>query len=173
MSSPVIDIYLVYEFLKRLVTPFDQTKAFKLGLIDATGKKLKKAQTPEERNAMGYFDRLVFNLKRLLGKIPGGQRQIASYAAALLLIREYQNPTELGDNPLMLEHQLFTEMHSLQLNEDAPVNATGSAVAGTGDSGVHWVKPPPNRKRMGKPIDGIRFIRRKRYELIKRIKQGQ
>ena len=69
MTSPVIDIYLVYEFLKRLVTPFNKTKAFSLGLIDADGKKIRNAVTSQEKDAMGYFDRLVFNLKRILSKI--------------------------------------------------------------------------------------------------------
>ena len=70
MASKVVDLVLVYQFLKRLTTPFDKTEAFKLGLIDKDGTSLKKAETSEEKSAMGYFDRLTFNLKRLLGKLP-------------------------------------------------------------------------------------------------------
>lgn len=166
MTSPVVDIYLVYEFLKRLVTPFDQTQAFKLGLIDASGKRLKKAESTQEKEAMGYFDRLVFNLKRLLGKFPAGQTQIASYAAALLLLKEEQHPSKIGDDPINLQKELFETIQ--MLSEDAPVNATGAAVAGTGDNQVHW-KRPANRKRMGKPIDGVLFLRRKRYEQLRKL----
>lgn len=162
MTAPVIDIYLVYEFIKRLVTPFNQTKAFKLGLIDAEGKKLKAAETTEEKEAVGYFDRLVFNLKRLLEKIPGGKLQIASYAAALLLLKEHNNCSSLGDNPIMLKEQLYQKMK--ELNEDAPANATGASVVGTGDNPVHWKRPAIERRRMGKPINGILYLRRKRYE---------
>ena len=61
--SQVVDLYLVYEFVKRLATPFNETKAFELGLIDEKGKKLKKASSKEEKNAMTYYDRLIFNLK--------------------------------------------------------------------------------------------------------------
>lgn len=135
MASPIIDIYLVYEFIKRLVTPFNKTQAFTLGLIDADGKKLRNAVTSQEKEAMGYFDRLVFNLKRILEKVPFGKSQIASYAAALLLLRERNEATLIGDYPLQLREKLYEQMKALELNEDvgAPANATGAAVSGTGD----------------------------------------
>ena len=43
--SQAVDIFLVYQFIKRLATPFNETKAFELGLIDEKGKKLKKASS--------------------------------------------------------------------------------------------------------------------------------
>jgi len=45
MAAAIVDIFLVYQFLKRLVTPFDKTDAYKLGLFDAAGKSLRKAKT--------------------------------------------------------------------------------------------------------------------------------
>ena len=59
----VVDLFLVYQFIKRLSTPFEETKAYELGLIDEKGKRLKKASTRDEKNAMTYYDRLIFNLK--------------------------------------------------------------------------------------------------------------
>ena len=50
--SQVVDLYMVYQFVKRLATPFKETKAFELGLIDEKGKRLKKASTRDEKNAM-------------------------------------------------------------------------------------------------------------------------
>ena len=162
MASPIIDIYLVYEFIKRLVTPFNKTKAFTLGLIDADGKKLKNAVTSEEKEAMGYFDRLVFNLKRILEKVPFGKSQIASYAAALLLLRERNEATLIGDYPLQLREKLYEQMKALELNEDvgavaAPANATGAAVVGTGDD-VASFKGTKTRK--SKTISDV-ILRRK------------
>ena len=159
MSSPIIDIYLVYEFLKRLVTPFNKTKAFSLGLIDADGKKLRTAVTSQEKEAMGYFDRLVFNLKRILEKVPFGKSQIASYAAALLLLRERNEATLIGDYPLQLREKLYEQMKALELNEDigAPANATGAAVSGTGDD-VASFKGTKTRK--SKTISNV-ILRRK------------
>lgn len=90
MAKGVIDLAAIYMFLKRLVTPFEQWDAYKTGLIDKDGKVIvdKADRTPEQNKSFGYFDRLVANLKKLLGKIPGGKTRIASFAAALLLLRE-------------------------------------------------------------------------------------
>jgi hypothetical protein len=83
-----IDIYYTFRFLRQLVTPWKETKAFKLGLVDENGKVLRKAKTPEEKDAYTLFFRLVYNIKRLLNKVPFGKTKLASYAAALWLIHE-------------------------------------------------------------------------------------
>ncbi len=93
-AGPVLDLFLVFQFLKRLVQPFDKMDAFKQGIIDADGKRTNKSIiTKSEKDSYRMFDRLVVNLKRLLGKLPLGKTRLASYAAALLLIREHNNPT--------------------------------------------------------------------------------
>ena len=86
-----VDIYYTFRFLRQLVTPWNETKAFQLGLIDADGKKLRSAVTPEEKDAYTFFFRLVYNLKRLLNKVPLGKTKLASYVAALWLIKENTN----------------------------------------------------------------------------------
>ena len=35
-----IDLFVTYRFIKLLVTPFDKTEAFKLGIIDAKGNRV-------------------------------------------------------------------------------------------------------------------------------------
>ena len=45
----VADTYMIYQVLKRLTTPFEETKAFELGLIDKNGKLLKKPKTTDEK----------------------------------------------------------------------------------------------------------------------------
>jgi len=37
MAKGVLDIYLIYEFLRRLVTPFEKWDAYKAGVIDKDG----------------------------------------------------------------------------------------------------------------------------------------
>ena len=92
MSSG-IDIYLVYRIIRALVTPFDETEAYALGLIDDKGKSLKKASSPEEKKAMTYFDKMIFNMKRLLAKA-GLSSRVATFAAALALLRENHESEE-------------------------------------------------------------------------------
>ena len=107
----LIDAYLTYQFLRRLTTPFDQTDAFKLKLIDAEGNKLKSPTTQEEKDAWGYFDRLVFNLKKLIGAVPGGKTKIATYAAALFLLREEDE--RLLSNAHLLQGEFERTMRTL------------------------------------------------------------
>ena len=151
-KSTAIDFFMVYQFVKRLATPWEEMDAFKVGLIDKDGKKLKKAQSKDEKKAMTPFDRLTINIKRILSKFGLGGR-LASFGAALLLLKEQDNvnPRLLEDDYFLLkEIQKNTDlleastMKTLsELMEDVPANSTGAAVAGTGDDKVHWSKKQP------------------------------
>lgn len=149
MAKGVIDIALVYSFLKRLVTPFNQWEAFKLGLIDAEGKVIVKPEdrTIEQGQSWGYFDRLVANLKKLLGKIPGGKTRLASFAAALLLLRE----SELDPDDLeYLEEKLYSYIDEAKMLVEETTNSAGSgSVAGIG---VSPQGEPGFKKRKTQPL---------------------
>ena len=96
-----IDALITFRFLKLLVTPFNKTKAYELGIIDERGKNLIKGKdltTFEQKNAYTILHKLVFNVKKLIEKLPGGKTRIASYAAALFLIKEN---TEMDDFTLL------------------------------------------------------------------------
>tara|TARA_B110000444_G_scaffold107257_1_gene101420 strand:+ start:2316 stop:2906 length:591 start_codon:yes stop_codon:yes gene_type:complete len=113
------DLFYAFRFLKLLVTPFEKTKAFELGIIDKEGKTLKKSvdrNTPDEKSAYTVFHRLVFNLKRIMSKAPGGKSVIARYGAALFLIKEH---TGMSDSKLLktLEKALDTTFEN-ELNEN-------------------------------------------------------
>jgi len=114
------DLFYAFRFLKLLVTPFEKTEAFKLEIIDKDGKVLKKAAertTPEEKAAYTVFHRLVFNIKRLLGKVPGGKSVVGRYGAALFLIKEH---TGMSEKAIIksLEKYLETDLSSEQLDEN-------------------------------------------------------
>lgn len=53
--------------LDKLKTPITEMDAFKLGLINETGKIVKEPVTTEERHALGIVERYVLNLKSLAG----------------------------------------------------------------------------------------------------------
>ena len=91
MANQTIDLIYTYRFLKILTTKWEDMDAFEHGIIDEKGKLLRKSRdlkTTEEKDSYTYFHRIVFNMKRLLNKLPGGESKIASYASALFLIRE-------------------------------------------------------------------------------------
>jgi len=89
--SSSLSILFAYKFIRILTTPFNQTEAFELGIIDGGGhvlKKRKTLKTSKEKEAYTHFHQLVWKLKRLLEKVPFGNRIITSYAAALWLLKE-------------------------------------------------------------------------------------
>jgi len=88
------DFVYTIRFLTLLVTPFEKSAAYKAGIIDEKGNKNKNFNMDLVANREAYrdsytpFHRLVFNIKKLMAKVPGGSSRIASYAAALYLIKE-------------------------------------------------------------------------------------
>lgn len=139
----LIDNLIAFRILYKLVTPFKETKAFKLGIIDENGKLLKKQsqlKTQEEKSAYTMLDRLVFNLKRIIIKLPGGDAKLKNIVAAYFLIKEnykqrpsFESLQEQFDKVIkqdaMLVEETLTVMEFLKLFEDAPANATGPMVS--------------------------------------------
>lgn len=88
------DLIYTIRFLKLLTTDWEDTGAFKAGIVDEKGNRRKDFQFNTLENRRAYeenytaFHRLVYNVKRLLNKAPGGSSRLASYAAALYLIKE-------------------------------------------------------------------------------------
>jgi hypothetical protein len=129
----VMDIYMIYQFVKKLVTPFTEMPAYRAGLIDGNGKFLKQRSqfTPAEQQICTYFDILVINLKRLIAMVPGGRSRLANYAAALFLTRTYEsyqkNPVDTMFN---LEEEFMKTLAEVEaIYEEAPSNsASGGGV---------------------------------------------
>ena len=95
--SRVIDALVAYRILKLLVTPFNKTKAYKLGIIDDKGKVLIKSKqivNQEQRKAYTLLIRFVFNLKKLLAKV-GIRGPLGTSAAAAIAFFKEDN----GYNP--------------------------------------------------------------------------
>lgn len=85
--SRATDLVYTFRFLKLLTTKFENTPAYEMGLIDDKGNLLRKPRTSEEKSSYTKFHKLVFNIKKILEKIPGS-RTLSSYASALYLIKE-------------------------------------------------------------------------------------
>ena len=95
--SRAADMYYTFRFLKTLVTEWKDTDAYAEGIIDGKGKnliKMKDLTTINQKDAYTTFHRLVFNIKRILEKVPLGRSKLASYAAALFLLKEETDMTE-------------------------------------------------------------------------------
>ena len=149
--STVVDNLIAFKILYMLVQPFVETQAFKLGIIDAEGKNLRpysSLKTSEEREAYTYLQRLVFNMKRIINKLPGGESRLKSIIAAMFLVKEsYRNKERSSSlmeekyitlldlletqNVTLAEEEITVRKFLKQLQEEgeggAPVNNTSGA----------------------------------------------
>jgi hypothetical protein len=92
-----IDLFVTYRFLKLLTTPFNKTDAFKFGIIDEKGNRIKeegstlpkvKLATSQLQNSYTILHKLVFNIKKIFEKVPGLRTKVGTYAAALFLLKD-------------------------------------------------------------------------------------
>ena len=113
-----IDLFVTYRFIKLLVTPFEKTPAYKLGIIDKDGNRImpppiagvrqtkpKSLNTTEEKSAYTVLHKLVFNIKKLFGKVPGLRTKLGTYAAALFLLKDTFK--ESVDDPDVFEKEFM------------------------------------------------------------------
>lgn len=164
----IVDLFLVFNFIKRLVTPFTKWEAYKEGIIDEKGNILIKRKDfvkNSQKSAFGIFDQMILNLKKLLGKLPGGQTKLASYASALWLIREQQRieatnylteesveeDLEVALERFLSENEtLIAEAAKREIDEE-PANAVGGgniAGLGIGPDGEPGVSKKNQKKRI-------------------------
>lgn len=167
----MVDLFLAYSFIKRLVKPFNKWPAYKLGIIDEKGNVLIKRKDfgkNEQKKAFGVFDQMILNIKKLLGKLPGGQTKLASYATALWLIKEQQRIEATNyiteesiqqDLDLALERfikewgPVIAEAAKREMEEEPTNSVGGGAIAGLGigpdgEPGVSKKNQKKHKKRI-------------------------
>ena len=92
-----VDLFVTYRFIKLLTTPFEKTDAFKLGIIDKDGNRIRKPNssqveveltTSQLKNSSTILQKLVFNIKKIFSKLPILKTKIGTYAAALFLLKD-------------------------------------------------------------------------------------
>lgn len=87
------DMVYTFRFIRMLVMDWKNWDAYKQGVIDEKGKRIKSQplDTDERKSSYTPFIRLSANIKRLLGKVPGLGSGLGSFAAGLFLIKERFN----------------------------------------------------------------------------------
>jgi len=129
-----IDLFVTYRFLKLLTTPFEKTDAFKLGIIDEKGNRIKKPKstqpavelaTVEQKNSYTILHKLVFNIKKIFGKVPGLRTKVGTYAAALFLLKDTFK--ESVDDPDVFEKEFmkYLKENNIELDNDISEEVIG------------------------------------------------
>jgi len=63
VEKTIVSSYLI----EKLSSPITEMKAYKLGLIDKNGNRIRKAVTTEEINSFTYLDEYIINIRQSLG----------------------------------------------------------------------------------------------------------
>ena len=154
LNESVVHVAVLYSFIKRLATPFKKWDAYKLGIIDEKGKVLRKRATlttSREKAAFTLWDVLILNIKKLIERLPFGRSRLASYIAALFLLRESEGNKEqqwskkklcesflevyesvIEDENFIKEIEDFVKKHCPELEEDEVEESLPANVVGTG-----------------------------------------
>ena len=117
LKEGAIDLFITYKFIKLLTTPWKKTEAYDEGVVDSKGKLLVPvaSQSSAQKKTYTVFHRLVFNLKRIIEKVPFGKGMIKSYAAALYLLKE---ETDMAEEDILKVLEDLGYDTSLDLNEE-------------------------------------------------------
>lgn len=169
--SRIVDNVIAYKIISMLVKPFEETDAYKLGIIDKTGHNLIKTSeftTFDQKNAYTFLDRLVFTLKRMINKLPGGENKLKSLVTALYLVKEHYEQNERSINLLesrfntimnldvvLVEETILVEKCIKKLEEDGGAGGVGGGAAPTGIANttgpnVSTDIPVPSKKDISK-----------------------
>ena len=129
-----IDLFVTYRFLKLLTTPFSKMDAFKYGIIDKDGNRIKKENSDEVavdlttsqlKNSYTILHKLLFNIKKIFAKIPGLRTKVGTYAAALFLLKDTFK--ESVDDPDMFEKEFvkFLKENNIELDGEISEEVVG------------------------------------------------
>mgnify|MGYP001181783384 FL=1 len=124
-----IDLFVTYRFLKLLTSPFNKTDAYRLGVIDEKGNRIKKPKstkpavelsTTELKNSYTILHKLVFNIKKIFEKVPGLRTKVGTYAAALFLLKDTFK--ESVDDPDMFEKEFMKYLKENNIEFDDSIS---------------------------------------------------
>ncbi len=169
--SRVVDNLIAYRVLSMLVKPFVETDAFKFGIIDKNGKKLKEPSTEEEKDSYDYLSRLTFNLKKILNKLPGGDSKLKNIVAALYLIKEQwyskSDVDVISEQELLkiLNLNIILAEETIQYNMFVEEGEGGGAIVGQGQV---VSSTEPTNKTTGPVSTQEPVIRKKKPAIVRR-----
>lgn len=145
--SRFVDTVVAYRLLRLLATPIERSDAFKLGIIDKDGEKIKEPLSSQELNAYSLLQRFVFKVQRALTRSSDrNARRLLTFAAAMAILKEYTEDDEENVEALlevyMLDEEVIRQAELLEssnllsfrnyIDEDAANAVGGGNVAGLG-----------------------------------------
>ena len=113
--SRALDAVVAIRILKMMATPIEKSEAFKAGIVDKSGKKLRDPSGAQELNMYSLLQKFVYKVQYALNHSPNYQaKRLLSFASALALMREYEERDTNVDVATLLE--LYMNDEQVQLN---------------------------------------------------------
>ncbi len=100
-------------FATLLAKPFTSWDAYKKGLIDEKGNKIRKPENQPERDSLSGIKDLVRKVKRLLIKVVPDSRLLGILIAAFLLKKESQSDDDNTIKEILVENMTKTEIDDI------------------------------------------------------------
>ena len=129
-----IDLFVTYRFLKLLTTPFEDQDAFKLGVIDEKGNRIRQPKstkpavelsTTELRNSYTILHKLVFNIKKIFAKVPGLRTKVGTYAASLFLLKDTFKESVSDPDIFEKEFMKYLRENNIEFDDDISEQVIG------------------------------------------------
>lgn len=167
--SRTVDALIVYRILRLFATKIEDFDAYKFGIIDADGKKLRNPKTEDERNSWTLLTRFVIKVKKALLKSPDmNSRRLLTFAAAIAILREHKENAEenldllelyMADENVIREAKLLEDYNLVSfksfLTDEVAVNSVGGG-------GVHGIGVGPKGEPGRDPVFMPMVRRRKK-----------
>jgi len=185
--SRALDAVVALRILKMLATPIEKSEAFKAGIVDKTGKKLREPSGTQELNMYSMLQKFVYKIQHALNHSSDYQaKRLLTFASALSLMREYEETDDETDVAALLELYMTDELTQqkaklLEYNlisfrdyytEEVAANAVGH---GAVDAIGIGAKGEPGVRTLAKwPFPGMTMpdLFRRKKNLNKKIKEN-
>ena len=124
-----VDLFVTYRFIKLLTTPFNKTDAYKYGIIDDKGNRIREDNstrvkveltTSTLKNSYTILHKLVFNINKIFSKLTLLKSKIGTYAAALFLLKDTFK--EHVEDPDMFEKEFMKYLKENKIELDREIS---------------------------------------------------
>jgi hypothetical protein len=131
LTEKVTSTIVMYMILKRLLRPWTEWEAYKQGIIDDKGKRIRKMRTAKDRESFDILDRFCWSIKRLNTKYLGDTKFSYIFSAAYLMKDSVEsiyktNPekylTEVSDLTATKQMKLYKILY--ELDQSVVLNST-------------------------------------------------
>lgn len=165
--SRFVDTVVAYRLLRMLATPIERSDAFRLGLVDKDGKKIKEPLSQQELDAYSLLQRFIFKVQRALSRSSDSNaRRLLTFAAAMAILKEYTEEDEdnveallevyMQDEDVIKQAKLLEDYNLISFRnfheETGVANVAGIGVGDKGEPGVDPRLMPMVRRKKKKRV---------------------